>query len=240
VSVQANGNVERFFVESGQSVLAGDAIAQLSSQQQKADYAQAKGEADVAIRSFLQDDTDDTARKSVKTAGIALAHAQAQLDQRIIRAPADGKISDFLVGNGDSVQPGRQIATIFQAGAHPMAYAFLPASDRPRIKPDMPLQVAIEGFKKKRAKLKIVSMSTETFGANEVRNYVGQQLADTLKLPNDGATYFLVKAEFESDQIKISDKTYDLVHGMPIKGEIAIETRPFLADVFPFFEKYFD
>lgn len=240
VSVQANGNLEQFFVESGQFVHAGEPIAQLSSQQQKADYAQAKGEADVAIRSFLQDDTDDQARKSVKTAGIALAHAQAQLDQRVIRAPADGKISDLLVGRGDPVQAGKQIATIFEPGARPMAYAFLPASDRPRIKPDMPLQVAIEGFKKKRAKLHIVSMSTETFGANLVRNYVGQALADTLKLPNDGATYFLVVAEFDTNQIKLGDKTYDLVHGMPIKGEIAIETRPFLADVFPFFEKYFD
>jgi len=240
VSVQANGNLEHWFVESGQYIHAGQAIAQLSSQQQKADYAQAKGEADNAIRSFLQDDTDDQARKNLKAAGIALAHAQAQLDQRIIRAPADGKISDLRAGIGETVQAGKQIATIFAPGARPIAYAFLPASDRPRIKPDMPLQVAIEGFKKKRAKLRIISMTTETFGANEVRNYVGQGLADSLKLPNDGATYFLVKAEFDMDRIQIGDKSYDLVHGMPIKGEIAIETRPFLADVFPFFEKYFD
>jgi len=240
VSVQANGNLEQYFVDPGQYVHAGQPIAQLSAQQQKADYAQAKGEYDNAVHSFLSDETDEQTRKTVKTAGIALTHAQAQLDQRIIRAPADGKISGLLVGKGDTVQAGKQIATIFAPGARPMAYAFLPASDRPRIKDGMQLQVAVEGFKKKRAKLHILEMTTETFGANEVRNFVGQALADTMKLPNDGATYFRVKAEFDSDQIVIGDKHYDLVQGMPIKGEIAIETRPFLADVFPFFEKYFD
>ncbi|MEP6859529.1 MAG: HlyD family efflux transporter periplasmic adaptor subunit [Deltaproteobacteria bacterium] len=240
VSAQASGNVDHYFVDPGDYVHAGDAIAQLSSGQQKADFAQAKSEDDNAIRSFLWDETDEQARKSVKTAGIAKTHAQAQLDQRIIRAPVDGTVSDLAFGKGESIQAGQQLATIFEPGSRPLAYAYLPASDRPRIKPDMPLQVAIEGFKKKRAKLHIIDISTEGVGANEIRKSVGQQLADTLKLPNDGATYILVKAKFDSDQIVIGDKNYDLHHGMPIKAEIAIETRPFLADVFPFFEKYLD
>jgi multidrug efflux pump subunit AcrA (membrane-fusion protein) len=176
----------------------------------------------------------------VKTAGIAKTHAQAQLDQRIIRAPAAGRLSDLAAMNGTTVQPGTTVATIFQPGARPQAWVYLPASDLPRIKKDMLLQIAIEGFKKKRAKLKILDISQEGIGANDVRKSVGQGLADTLKLPNDGATYIRVVGEFEFDRIPMGDKVYDLVHGMPIKGEIAIETRPFLADVFPFFEKYFD
>ena len=240
VTVQASGSVERYFVDPNEYVHAGDPIAQLSSQQQKADYAQAKAEDDNAIRSFLWDETDEQARKSVKSAGIALTHAQAQLDQRIVRAPCDGRLSELAFGKGESIQAGQQLATIFVPGSKPVAYAYLPFSDRPRIRPDMPLEVAIEGFKKKRAKLHIIDISTEGVGASEIRKSVGQTLGDTLKLPNDGASYVLVKAEFDQDRIQIGDKSYDLHQGMPIKAEIAIETRPFLADVFPFFEKYFD
>lgn len=149
-------------------------------------------------------------------------------------------MSDLAAANGTTVQPGTTVATIFEPGARPMAYAYLPASDRPRIKDGMPLQVAIEGFKKKREKLHIVSIADDGVGPNDIRKQLGQQLGDSLKLPNDGATYILVKAEFEADRLFIGDKVYPLVHGMPIKAEIAIETRPFLADVFPFFEKYFD
>src|SRR6185312_16419324 len=143
--------------------------------QQKADFAQAKAEDDNAIRSYLWDETDEQARKTVKTAGIAKTHAQAQLDQRIIRASA----------NGTTVQPGTTVATIFQTGAKPQAWAYLPASDLPRIKKGMLLEVAIEGFKKKRAKLKILDISQEGIGVNDVRKSVGQGLSDTLKLPND-------------------------------------------------------
>jgi membrane fusion protein (multidrug efflux system) len=240
VNAQANGNIEDVFVESGEYVHQGQPLARLSSQQQKADFAQAKGEYDNAVYAYLQDNTDEQAKKSVKTAGIALAHAHAQLDQRIIRAPANGKVSDIAGANGETLQAGQQLATIFEPGAKPQIYAYLHAEDLPRIKPDMLLEVGIEGFKKKRAKLHILDISHEAIGAAQIKQRVGQQLADTLKLPNDGQTYVLVRAELESDTIRIGEKSYELHHGMAVKAEISIETRPFLASVFPFFEKYFD
>jgi multidrug resistance efflux pump len=240
VSAQANGNVDEILVDSGDYVRAGEPIIRLSAPQQKADFAQAKGEYDNAKAAYLQDSTDEQAKKSVKTAGIALNHAQAQLDQRIIRAPADGKISDISVANGQTVQTGQLLAMIFEPGAKPQIWAYLHAEDLPRINLNMPLEVSIEGFKKKRAKLKLIDISKEAVGAAEIKNHVGQALADTLKLPNDGQTYILVKAELESDTIRIGSKTFELHHGMAVKAEIAIETKPFLADVFPFFEKYFD
>ena len=105
----------------------------------------------------------------------------------------------------------------------------------------MPLQVAIEGFKKKRAKLQIVydvDRDVRRERGPQLRRSGTRRRAEAAErrrdlLPRQGASS-------TTDQIKIGDKIYDLVHGMPIKGEIAIETRPFLADVFPFFEKYFD
>ncbi|HET9993346.1 MAG TPA: HlyD family secretion protein, partial [Kofleriaceae bacterium] len=159
---------------------------------------------------------------------------------RIIRAPTDGKVSDISGEIGAPVQAGSQLMTIFVPGTKPEEWAYLPAADLPRLKLDMLLEVGIDGFKKKRSKLHIIDISNEAIGAGEIRRRVGQQLADTLKLPNDGQNYVLVRGRFESDEIKIASKTYQLHHGMSTKAEIAIETKPFLASVFPFFEKYFD
>ena len=69
---------------------------------------------------------------------------------------------------------------------------------------------------------------------------VGQEVADTLKLPNEGVSFMVVKGTFDSDKFKSGHKIYELHDGMPAKVEIEIDTKPFLAEVFPLFERWMD
>ncbi len=239
VTVQANGNIDAIYVQAGDLVHIGDPVAKLSSTKEDADYQQVNADAENALQTYLFDDQDEQARKSVKTATAALAHAQSMLDLRIVRSPAEGRVSDIHAAINGGMQMGQQMMTIIKPNTRPEVWAYMPATDRPRIKPDMPLQVAVVGFNKKPAKLKIQSIANDAVGAAEVRREVGQDLADTLKLAND-ANYILVKGEFEGDTIKVGKKEFKLHQGMTTKVEIKIESKPFLVTIFPLFEKYLD
>ena len=234
------GNLEALMVNSGDIVKVGQVVAKLSSQKQDADYEQVLSDAENARQQYLFDDQDEQARKSVKTASIALAHAKAAVDQRYIRSMADGRVSDIHGEIGNPIGAGQPLMTIIKPGTKPEELAFLPASDRPRIKPDMLLQVGIDGFNKKRPKLKISSISNDAVGAAEIRRLVGATNADTLKLPNDGQSYIVVRGTFETDKFLVGKKEFELHEGMSTKAEIQIESKPFFASIFPVFEKYFD
>jgi len=236
----SQGNLERIPVQSGDIVSKGDIVAKLSSPKEDADYEQFLADAENARQQYLFDDQDEQARKSVKTASIALAHAKAAVDQRYIRATADGVVSDIHGAEGDAVSAGTTLMTIVKPGAMPEEVAFLPASDRPRLKKEMKLQVGIDGFSKKRPKLAITDISNDAFGAADVRRQVGQSAADTLKIPNDGASYVRVRATFETDRFTIGQREFQLHENMSTKAEIQIESKPFFASIFPLFEKYFD
>jgi hypothetical protein len=236
----SQGNLEHLFIDQGSVVKTGDVVAKLSSPKEDADYEQFLADAENARQQYLFDDQDEQARKSVKTASIALAHAKAAVDQRYIRATADGKISDIRGNTGDPIAAGFTLMTIIAPGQMPEEMAFLPASDRPRIKMDMKIQVGIDGFNKKRPKLTITEISESAFGAAEVRRQVGQAAADTMKIPQDGASYIRVLGKFENDKFKIGNREFQLHEGMPTKAEILIESKPFFSSIFPVFEKYFD
>ena len=234
------GTIMELSVGAGDMVTKGQIVAKLNSEKQDADYAQVKSDADAAQQQYLFDDQDEQARKSVKSATTALMHAKSSVDQRYIRSIADGRVSDIHTHVGDAVGAGNTLMSIIKPGTMPEVYAYLPASDRPRIKMDMELQVGIDGFNKKRPKLRLESISNDAVGVSEIRREVGQQLADTLKLPNDGSSYIVVKAKFETDKFFVGKKEFSLHEGMSTKAEIMIESKPFFSSIFPVFEKYFD
>jgi membrane fusion protein, multidrug efflux system len=236
----SQGNIERLFVEPGTIVTTGQIVAKLSSPKEDADYEQFLADAENARQQYLFDDQDEQARKSVKTASIALAHAKAAVDQRYIKSSADGRVSDIHGSEGEPVSAGFALMSIIKPGTMPEELAYLPATDRPRIKGDMKLQVGIDGFSKKRPKLEIINISNDAVGAGDIRRQFGQTIADTLKLPNDGASYIVVRGRFDTDTFMIGKREFQLHEGMPTKAEIQIESKPFFASIFPVFEKYFD
>lgn len=240
VTSLAQGNVEAIYAQRGDTVKKGDRLAKLSSPKEEGDYAQVKTEWSQAQDNYLFDDQDEQARKQVKAATTALVHAQGILDQRYVYATADGVVSDIHTDEGKAVQPGQELMRIIKPGTKPEILAFLPSTDRPRVKHDMKLQVGVEGFKLKRPRLAIDNISEDVVGPSDIRRMVGQEVADTLKLPNEGVSFMVVKGTFESDKFKSGHKIYELHDGMPAKVEIEIDTKPFLAEVFPLFERWVD
>jgi len=116
-------------------------------------------------------------------------------------------------------------------------WAFLPGSDIARLKIGQTLQVELAGFQKTREKATIYEITKGTTGAAMARGTLGPELADSLKLPQDGS-YVFVKAKLGKNQFRAKGKKYFFHHGMPSKNEVKVEDKRFITTLLPSLEKY--
>jgi biotin carboxyl carrier protein len=237
VTAPAPGTVDSVFVQSGQQVHKGDLLVKLASAKEDADYAQAKTELEAAEQAYLFDESDETVRKQLGTAQAAAKRAEAAIEQRSVRAPKDGTVSDIRIRPGTGLQFSDPILTIVEPGTEPELWAFLPGNDRPRIRSGMPLQVELVGFTKTRESATIYDVGRDVIGSAEARRTLGAEIADGLHLAQD-SSYVLVKAKLPGRTFRTEHRTYHYHQGMPAKTEVRVESKRFLVTLIPSLEKY--
>jgi membrane fusion protein (multidrug efflux system) len=238
VTAPSAGTVDAVFVQGGQEVHKGDILVKLRAEKEEADLKQASTELEAALQQYLYDRTDETIRKSVISGQAAAKRAEDALEQRTVRARAAGTISDIRIRNGSPLEFGAPILTIVPPGTEPEVWAYLPGSDRPRLRAGMPLQVDLIGFQKTREKALIYEVGRDVIGANEAKRSLGLELADAIKLAQDGGTFVLVKARLPKRTFKAKGRLYNYHHGMPVKNEVRVESKRFLVTLLPSLEKY--
>ena len=236
VAAPMGGTVEQVLVEPGQHVKKGTALVRLHAAEQDAELHSAQTDADNATTLYLFDQQDEQVKKTLAAALVRVERERARVDSRIIRASADGTVSDIRVRVGSSLTPGDLVLQILEPGAEPEVWVFLPGKDRPRLRLEQELQTEIVGYTKSRDKAKITYISPEAFGPTEVAKIVGVSLADSVKLAP--GSYVWVKAKLPAKAFKTQHQTFWYHHGMPVKAEVKIQSKPFLVTLLPALEKY--
>ncbi len=231
------GTVDTVYVRASQQVHAGDVLVKLASAKEDADLAQARTELDAATDQYLFDSTDEAIRKSLVSAQAAVRRAEAAVGERTVRATRDGTVSDVRIRPGTGVQFGDPILTIVEPGTDPEIWAFLPGSDRPRLRPGMDLQVELAGFTKARETAKIVEVGGDVIGAAEARRSIGAEIADAVGIKQEGS-YVLVKAHLPTRTFTSDHRIYRFHQGMPARTEVRVVSRPFLVTLVPSLERY--
>ena len=102
----------------------------------------------------------------------------------------------------------------------------------------MDVQIDLLGFEKKRESAKIYEVGRDGIGVNEARRMLGAELADALKLPQEGGTFVVVKAKLPKRTFRAKGKTYNYHQGMPAKTEVKVESKRFIVTLLPSLEKY--
>lgn len=239
VTAPMAGTVEEIYVASAQTVHKGDLLIKLASSKEDADLHQARTESESAQQQYLFDPSDEQIRKSLVGALAAERRAEAALQQRYVRAPGDGTISDIRIRTGGGIQFGEPILTIVAPGTEPELWAFMPGSDRPRLRAGMRAQVELLGFTKTRDVASIIDVGRDVMGAAEARRSLGPEIADALRLAPDGS-YVLVKARLPDRTFRTSRRVYHYHQGMPAKAEVRVESKRFLVTLLPALDKYLD
>ena len=239
VTAPSPGTVDTIYVQSGQLVHKDDVLVKLSSAKEDADLATATQALEKAEQGYLFDAADETSRKQLVEAQQQAQRAQAAVDQKTIHARKEGTVSDVRIRPGAAVQFGDPILTVVEPGTEPEMWAFLPGSDRPRLHAGQKLQVELGGFQKAREKAEIYDVGRDVIGAAEARRTLGAEIADGLKLEQNGS-YVLVKAKLPSGTFRTRGKIYRYHHGMGAKTEVRVESKRFIVTLLPSLEKYVD
>jgi membrane fusion protein (multidrug efflux system) len=239
VTSPAPGTVDTIYVASGEAVKKGAAVVKLKADKEESDLRQARTELEAALQSYLFDPSDETIRKSLVSAQAAAKRAEDALEQRTVRAPKAGTISDIRIRTGAALQFGDAILSIVEPGTEPELWAYLPGSDRPRLRAGQMLQVELSGYQKTREMAKIYDVGRDIIGAAEARRTFGPELADSLKLAQDGS-YVLVKAKLPRRTFRAKGKEYRYHQGMPSKVEVRVEDKRFIVTLLPSLETYIE
>src|SRR5690606_10741821 len=108
--------------------------------------------------------------------------AEELVENRSVRAPRAGIVSDVRVRPGSHLAPGDHIVSIVSEDALPTIVALLPGKDRPRLRPGMTLQLDLPGYEKTRERAFIEEVGEEVIGPEEARRYLGNEIADALSI----------------------------------------------------------
>lgn len=123
LSSALGGQVERVFVNKGESVNAGQVIARIDSEIYGAQYAQAEAQRDQAQAELVRvESLGDLASRSqllqaqtsLKVAAAQVRAAGAQLSRALVKAPFTGVAADVLPSVGEFMSPGSPVARVVQ------------------------------------------------------------------------------------------------------------------------------
>jgi hypothetical protein len=238
ITAPAAGTVEKRYVEPLMEVKKGTKLVKLKSEKEESDYRQTKAELEAALQSYLFDPADETIRKALVSAQAAAKRAEDAIAQRTIRADKDGVVSDVFAVEGKAVNFGDPILKIVDPGVLPEVWALMPGSDQPRLKVGQELQIELTGYQKLRERAKIRDIQLASYGAQMARAQLGPELADALKLPQDGGTFTLVKARLSKNTFREKGNERRYTSGMQAKVEARIEDKRFITTLLPSLEKY--
>lgn len=127
VSAEESGVVRTVYVQRGARVRQGEPLVALDDAVLRAQYEQAKAEAELAEETWLrqqrlwEQDSIGTeiaylrARYGAETAAASARALAARLERTVVRAPIAGSVEDRMVEVGSTVMPGGAVARIVDA-----------------------------------------------------------------------------------------------------------------------------
>ncbi len=125
VAAEVPGRIEYITPTEGQTVAAGDKLAELNTELLQASFDQAKATMDLDARELLRvkelrdrgvaTNTElDKARARAEASKAMFNAAKAQLDRAVIYSPTSGRLNKVLVETGEYVAPGAVLAEIVE------------------------------------------------------------------------------------------------------------------------------
>jgi membrane fusion protein (multidrug efflux system) len=235
VTALGAGAIATIDVGPGQRVRKGQVLARLRDVTERADFDSARNDYDAQLRNRLLDPTDEGAAGQLRLLGRQRDLALAALEQRLVRSPHDGVVTDIGATPGQHVDAGDAVmAVVDDAKADLEVIAFLPGGDRPQIAIGMPLRLELIGFDYAWQDVVVETITEGVVGPNEAKRMLGPQLADTLPL---GGGVVMVRARLPTTTFVSGGQTFPYHDGMGGVAEVRMRDETVLEMLIPGFEE---
>jgi multidrug efflux pump subunit AcrA (membrane-fusion protein) len=230
VAAVEGGLITEIAVRPGQRVEAGELLLRFNDLQDKIEFERAKREFNSLQINRLKNPGDATAEQRLATVRAQMEVAEKRLKERTIRAATPGVVRDVRVRPQQLIAPGDVLLTI--AGGDDALYliAILPGHYRPLLKAGNPLRLELHGFRYAYQHVIIDSVGNEIIGPNELRRFLGQDIADSVAL--QGASV-IVQAHLPSRTFQANGRRHELHDGMTGTAEARVRSERILLTLVP-------
>jgi membrane fusion protein (multidrug efflux system) len=228
LTAQVAGPVAEVAVQPGQRVKRGQLLVRLRGNE--AELSSVEHEFQLQLIKTLDNPDDQGARAALTSLRGQLERARANAEERLIKAPKDGVVSDIRIRPNQVLQAGESVLAIVPDDATFSVVAILPGNYRPRLKPGMALRIEMTGFHYAYQEIAITRIGDEVVGPAEIRRYLGQEKADTLAV---AGPVVLVEARLPARGFVAQGKQYDYFDGMQGRAEARVGSESVLVTLIP-------
>lgn len=228
-AVQA-GTIVAVAAQPGQRVSTGEVLAWLDDSREHAELDSVLSEIELQTRNLLLDLDNMGARQSLTNLQGSRKLLEREIENRRIRAPHDGVVSDVRARLGQHVAPGEVVLSLTGPESSFTLVALLPGNSRPQLRPGEPLRLELVGYRYSYLRLTIDSVGDEIVGPVEARRYLGSDVTDAMAL---SGPVVVVKAKLPNATFTNDEREYGFFDGMLGNAEARVRSERILFSVAP-------
>lgn len=236
VTAAVGGTVRELTVRPGERVRAGQVLVRLHGAQEAAELQRVRRELELGLLERLRRPADPVAARTLGALRAQLDAAESRLDERSVRSPRAGTVSDLRVRPGELISPGEVVLSLGGRRGEMALVAVLPGRYRPQLEVGMPLRLELDGFRYAYQHLEIDTLSDEVFGPSEARRALGPGLGDALAVEGP---VVVIEARLPSDQFESDGKRYRFYDGSVGRVEVRVRSEPILLTLVPGLKAFF-
>jgi multidrug efflux pump subunit AcrA (membrane-fusion protein) len=224
------GTVHAVEVRPGQRVARGDMLVQFHAAKESAELERIEREIELQLVRTLRDPADVGAREALTSLQAQKELAKAKVAEFSIRAPRAGIVGDVRIRRGQLLTIGDIVVTMLPEAPRFTVVAMLPGAYRPQLAPGMSLRFEVAGYRYAYQELVVDTVGAQIVGPNEVKRYLGAELADTVRV--DGPMV-LVEARPASNAFQADGRSFDFYDGMNGLAEARVRKQRILVALVP-------
>jgi membrane fusion protein (multidrug efflux system) len=236
VTAPAASTVATVDVEPGQRVEAGGVLVTLYLADRAAELERLNREFDLQMIKFLREPADQAARSALTTLRAERQLAQTRLEEQRLKAPHSGIVSDIRIRPGQHLTPGDPVLSLLGDDLRWVVIAMLPGHARPLLQPGTAMRLELAGYRYAYRDVAIQSVGDEIVGPAEVRQYLGQEIADAVPVTGPAV---LVKAQLASSTFQADGRSLSYHEGMIGTVDAHLRRQPILLSIIPALKSLF-
>jgi biotin carboxyl carrier protein len=223
-------------VQPGQRVAAGGTLVTLYLADRAAELERLNREFDLQMVKFLRDPADQAARASLTTLRAERQLARSRLEEQSLKAPHAGIVSDIRIRPGQHLTPGDPVLSLVGDDTRWVVVAMLPGHARPLLQAGTELRLELTGYKYAYRDVVVQSVGDEIVGPAEVRQYLGQEIADAVPIAGPAV---LVKAQLPSNTFRADGRSLSYYEGMLGTVDAQLRRQPMILSIIPALKSVF-
>jgi membrane fusion protein (multidrug efflux system) len=230
VTATVTGTVRSVEVKPAQTVEEGAVLVRLNDEREAADLERIEREFELQLVKALRDPGDPAAREALTLLRTQKDVALSRRDQLTVRAPRAGVVGDVRIRPGQLLQAGDVAFTLMSPEGHAAILAMIPGQYWPQLRQGMLARFEVTGYRYSYQEMTVESVGAQIIGPNEVQRYLGQEIADTVKL---NGPVVLVEVRPKSPRFLVDGREFDFHHGMIGTAELQVRTERIALAVAP-------